>query len=75
LHIAKQESDLAEVLEKYVNNPVVAVPSELVWVMPMCGSREELLKVSPVVAEICKKYCFKFSNRMHLQIWDKALKV
>jgi organic radical activating enzyme len=73
--VAKQESDLAEVLEKYVNNPDVAVPSELVWIMPMCGSREELLKVGPVVAKICKKYCFKFSNRMHLQIWDKALKV
>ena len=73
--VAKQESDLTEVLEKYVNNPEVAVPSKLVWIMPMCGSRDELLKVGTVVAEICKKYCFKFSNRMHLQIWDKALKV
>ena len=73
--VAKTESDLTEILEKYVNNPDVAIPSELVWIMPMCGSREELIKVGPVVAEICKKYCFKFSNRMHLQIWDKALKV
>lgn len=73
--VVRTESDLTEILEKYVNNPDVAVPSELVWIMPMCGSREELLKVGPVVAEICKKYCFKFSNRMHLQIWDKALKV
>ena len=73
--VAKQESDLNEVLEKYVNNPDVGLPSELVWVMPMCGSRKELLEVGPVVAEIAKKYCFKFSNRMHLQIWDKALKV
>ena len=73
--VVKTESDLTEVLEKYVNNPDVAIPSELVWIMPMCGSREELLKVGPAVAEICKKYCFKFSNRMHLQIWDKALKV
>ena len=73
--VAKTEADLTEVLEKYVNNPDIAVPSELVWIMPMCGSRQELLQVGPVVAEICKKYCFKFSNRMHLQIWDKALKV
>jgi hypothetical protein len=43
--------------------------------MPMCGSRKELLEVGPEVAEICKKHGFKFSNRMHLQIWDKALKV
>lgn len=73
--VAKQESDLDEVLEKYVNNPDVGLPSELVWIMPMCGSRKELLEVGPIVAEICKKYAFKFSNRMHLQIWDKALKV
>lgn len=73
--VAKTESDLTEVLEKYVNNPEIAVPSELIWIMPMCGSRAELLQVGPVVAEICKKYCFRFSNRMHLQIWDKALKV
>lgn len=73
--VAKQESDLDEVLEKYINNPDVALKSELVWIMPMCGSRKELLEVGPVVAEICKKYGFKFSNRMHLQIWDKALKV
>lgn len=73
--VAKQESDLDEVLEKYINNPEVGLPSHLVWVMPMCGSRKELLETGPVVAEICKKYGFKFSNRMHLQIWDKALKV
>ena len=73
--VAKQESDLDEVLEKYINNPDVALKSELVWIMPMCGSRKELLEVGPVVAEICKKYGFKFSNRMHLQIWYKALKV
>jgi organic radical activating enzyme len=73
--VAKQESDLDEVLEKYINNPDVGLPSEYVWIMPMCGSRKELLEVGPVVAEICKKYSFKFSNRMHLQIWDKALKV
>jgi organic radical activating enzyme len=73
--VAKQESDLNEVLEKYINNPDVGLRNDLVWIMPMCGSRKELIEVAPAVAEICKKYGFKFSNRMHLQIWDKALKV
>jgi hypothetical protein len=41
----------------------------------MCGSRKELIDIAPEVAEICKKHGFKFSNRMHLQVWDKALKV
>jgi hypothetical protein len=43
--------------------------------MPMCGSREELIDIGPAVADICKKYNLKFSNRMHLQLWNKALKV
>ena len=73
--VARQESDLNEVLEKYLNNPDVGLMSEQVWIMPCCGSRKELLEVGPVVAELCKKYGFKFSNRLHLQIWDKALKV
>jgi organic radical activating enzyme len=73
--VAKQESDLSEVLENYLNNSEVGLHSSQVWIMPMCGSREELLVTGPVVADLCKKYNFKFSNRMHLQLWNKALKV
>lgn len=73
--VARQESDLDEVFEKYINNPDVQLPRRRVWVMPMCGSRKELTEIGPVVADICKKHGFKFSNRLHLQIWDKALKV
>ena len=73
--VVQSEKDLDEVLEKYINNPDVALPSNLVWIMPCAGSRKELLEVSANTAELAKKYCFKFSNRMHLQIWDKALKV
>ena len=73
--VAKQESDLDEVFEKYINSADINLPKSRVWIMPMCGSRKELTEVGPVVAEICKKHGFKFSNRLHLQIWDKALKV
>lgn len=73
--VARQESDLDEVFKNYINNPLINLPPNRVWVMPMCGSRKELTEVGPVVADICKKHGFKFSNRLHLQIWDKALKV
>jgi len=73
--VARKESDLDEVFEKYIDNPEIALPRELVWIMPMCGSREELIEVGPEVAEICKKKGLKFSNRMHLQLWNLALKV
>ena len=73
--VAKKESDLDEVYKKYINNPDINLTKDLIWIMPMCGSRRELIEVGPAVAEICKKHGFKFSNRMHLQVWDKALKV
>ena len=73
--VAKKESDLDEVYAKYINNPDINLTKDLIWIMPMCGSRRELIEVGPAVAEICKKHGFKFSNRMHLQVWDKALKV
>lgn len=73
--VARKESDLDEVFEKYINNPEIKVPRDRIWVMPMCGSRKELTEVGPVVADICKKHGFKFSNRLHLQVWDRALKV
>jgi organic radical activating enzyme len=73
--VAKKESDLDEVFTNYINNPAIGIKKEQIWIMPMCGSRKELLEVGPVVADICKKHGFKFSNRMHLQLWDLALKV
>lgn len=73
--VARRESDLDEVFKNYIDNPDIKLTRDRVWVMPMCGSRKELTEVGPVVADICKKHGFKFSNRLHLQVWDRALKV
>jgi len=73
--VARQESDLDEVFKKYINNPDIRVSRNRVWIMPMCGSRKELTEIGANVAEICKKHGLKFSNRLHLQLWDRALKV
>lgn len=73
--VVKQESDLIEIFDKYINNSDIKLPQDLVWLMPMCGSRQELTDVGLVVAELCKKYGFNYSNRLQLQLWNKALKV
>jgi 7-carboxy-7-deazaguanine synthase len=74
--VVRDQADVDEVLESYVNNPfLTALDRDQIWLMPMCGSREELIERGPVVAELCKKHNFKFSNRMHLQLWNLALKV
>lgn len=73
--VINDEKDLLEVFEKYIYNPDVKVPRERVWLMPCCGSRAEHTEKASMVAEICKKHGLKFSPRLQLVIWDKALKV
>lgn len=71
--VINTESQVDEIYSDFINPQLVDKCN--VWLMPCCGSRSELLENGPLVAEICKKYGFKFSNRLHLQLWDKALKV
>lgn len=73
--VINNEQDLEEVLIKYVHNPDILVPPERVWLMPCCGSRVEHVEKAALVADMCKKHNFKFSPRLQLIIWDKALKV
>jgi organic radical activating enzyme len=73
--VINNKNDLIEVLEKYINQPDIRVPKERVWLMPCCGSRAEHVRKSELVAEMCKKYGLKFSPRLQLVIWDKALRV
>jgi 6-pyruvoyltetrahydropterin 2'-reductase len=73
--VISNETDLNEILEKYIHNPDINVPKNRVWLMPCCGSRAELAEKAPMVAELCKKHMFNFSPRLQLVIWDKALKV
>lgn len=73
--VINNEKDLEEVLAKYIHHPDILVPPERVWLMPCCGSRSEHVEKAAMVAEMCKQHNFKFSPRLQLIIWDKALKV
>lgn len=66
--------DLDEIWNKYVTSDV-QVPLDRIWFMPCCGSREEHVQKAPAVAEYAKALNVKFSPRLHLLVWDKALKV
>jgi organic radical activating enzyme len=71
--VVSGEDEVKEILEKYVYECIV--PVNRIWLMPCCGSREEHTQQSSIVADLCKKYNFKFSPRLQLVIWNKALKV
>jgi len=73
--VINSDKDLEEVYEKYIYHSEVRVPKERIWLMPCCGSRAEHVERAATVAELCKKQGLKFSPRLQLIIWDKALKV
>jgi len=71
--VVSKESDLDEIFEKYIDP--FDIPTGRVWLMPCAGSRKEHIEIAPMVAELAKKHHFNFSPRLHLLIWDMALKV
>lgn len=73
--VINSESDLNELFDKYISCPDVLVPPHRTWLMPCCGSRKEHVEKAAMVAELCKIHDFRFSPRLQLIIWDKALKV
>lgn len=72
--VVRGEQDIEEIKEKYMNKEI-GITRNQIWLMPCCGSRQEQNEVAGRVAEYCKLLGVKFSPRLHLMIWDKALKV
>jgi organic radical activating enzyme len=73
--VIASDEDINEIWRKYVDDDTVRVPKSRIWFMPCCGSREEHIKAAPAVAEYAKAMNVNFSPRLHLLIWDMALKV
>jgi len=71
--VVKSEADIQEIEDNYIT-PFNLMRSK-VYLMPCCGSREELIQNCTQTAEWCKKYGYSFSSRLHLMLWDKALRV
>ena len=73
--VITSDKDINEIWRKYVDDKTVRVPKNRIWFMPCCGSRQEHIENAPAVAEYAKSMDVNFSPRLHLLIWDMALKV
>ena len=69
------DKDINEIWRKYVDDDTVRIPKNRIWFMPCCGSRKEHIENAPAVAEYAKAMNVNFSPRLHLLVWDMALKV
>lgn len=74
--VITRSEDIDEIWRKYVEpESGVGIPKDRVWFMPCCGSREEHIERAQAVAEYAKALNVKFSPRLHLLMYDMALKV
>ena len=74
--VINKSEDIDEIWRKYIEDDKgINIPLYRVWFMPCCGSREEHIEKAPAVAEYAKALNVNFSPRLHLLLWDKALKV
>jgi len=73
--VINASEDIDEIWRKYVDDGDIKLPKDRIWFMPCSGSREEHVKNAPAVAEYAKAMNVNFSPRLHLLLWDMALKV
>ena len=67
--VVQGAEDLPEILEQVER---WRVPRNLVYLMPEGVTREVLLERGPVVADICRAEGFRFTGRMHIELWGNA---
>jgi 7-carboxy-7-deazaguanine synthase len=74
--VITSDRDIEEIWKKYVEDyEGINVPLQRIWFMPCCGSRNEHIQKAQAVAEYAKAMHVNFSPRLHLLVWDMALKV
>ena len=74
--VITSDRDIEEIWRKYVEDKDgINVSLNRIWFMPCCGSRQEHIERAPAVVEYAKAMHVNFSPRLHLLVWDLALKV
>lgn len=60
---AAEEAELGDIVN------LVSWPDERVYLMPQCRSSEELANLTPQIVNLAIGTGYKFTNRLHLQVW------
>lgn len=68
--VVHEEEDVKEIIQDYQN--IFHIPSKKIWLMPEGGTLAQMQPKMEIVAELCKRYYFNFSPRLHIHIWDEA---
>ncbi len=68
--VVANKEDVVEVIRDFVDSGIIS--HKKVFLMPGVQNKKDLNLLEPVIINFCKQYCFKYSNRLHIQIWDQA---
>jgi len=71
--VVNTEEDMKEINEKYVE--ALNIPSKNVWLMPQGISSEHLQAKAAWVIELCKKYNYNYTDRLHIRIYGNKIGV
>ena len=66
--VVGSQDDLPEIQQTLEN--IGNIDSEKVMLMPQAATRDELLAKSPMVADMCKRTGFAFSQRLQVFLWN-----
>lgn len=74
--VINKPTDADEVWHKYITDSNgINMPTNRIWFMPCAGSKAEHDLRATDVAEQAKRSGVNFSPRLHLILWDRALRV
>lgn len=65
--VISNERDYEEAYQIYFKH----IDANKIYLMPSGEDQQQLNNTKGLVAEICKKECIKFSNRLHIELWNK----
>ena len=67
--VIRHEEDLMPMYEEYVDAGLV--DKERIVLMPAGDSQSDLLRVRLDVVDMCKRFGFRFSDRLHIMLWNQ----
>lgn len=66
--VVNGEEDMKEIVRKFAIE--FGLQNEDIWLMPAGRTRKEIVGRAKAVVELCKEYGFKYSPRLHIDLWN-----
>lgn len=68
--VISDESDVSEILKEWIYP--FKLNQNTIFLMPGADTREKLHKTGKLVAELAKRYGFRYSTRLQIELWNRA---